>query len=100
MEELNITEQEKEIINLGISIAAGCQPCTKYHVKKCKKADMSEIEIHTIIDQVMQLSAEASQTMRSSALYNLNIANNNMTKNNATCESKRDVLIGIAVPTH
>ena len=97
MDTLNLTEQEREIINLGISITAGCQPCTKYHVKKCRETDISEIEIQTIADQVMQLSTAASQIMKSRTLHILNITNNKTTEYNSGYESKRDVLVGLAV---
>ncbi|MCP4177178.1 MAG: hypothetical protein GY756_05365 [bacterium] len=43
------SKQEKELIYLGASIAAGCTPCTKYHVKKSKDVGLSDTEIDEVI---------------------------------------------------
>jgi alkylhydroperoxidase/carboxymuconolactone decarboxylase family protein YurZ len=45
MKRSTLTEKEIQIVNLGGSIAAGCQPCTKYHVNKCKGTGMSDKDI-------------------------------------------------------
>jgi AhpD family alkylhydroperoxidase len=37
--------KEKELAAVGISIAAGCKPCTDFHVKKAREVGASEAEI-------------------------------------------------------
>jgi AhpD family alkylhydroperoxidase len=40
-----ITKKEKELAAVGISIAAGCKPCTDYHMKAVREAGASDDEI-------------------------------------------------------
>jgi len=95
MGQLKKTEKLREIINLGASIAAGCQPCTKYHIKKCIEASMSGIEIHEIIDQALQVTAEAFQIMSLKAINYANGSNKKVVEFDLKCETKRDVLVGL-----
>jgi AhpD family alkylhydroperoxidase len=37
--------KEKELAGVGISLAAGCRPCTDYHLKAVRQAKASEEEI-------------------------------------------------------
>ena len=40
-----LTEKEAELIAIGASIAAGCQPCTTYHFRAARLAGAAEDEI-------------------------------------------------------
>lgn len=40
-----INEQTKELIALGASVAAHCQPCLKYHYSKARELGISADEI-------------------------------------------------------
>ena len=33
-----LTIKEKELANIGASVATGCKPCTDFHFKKVRKA--------------------------------------------------------------
>ena len=48
-----IADVEKELIAVGISVAAGCKPCVDYHLKAVRRAGASDDEIeHAIADAV------------------------------------------------
>ena len=40
----------KELVAIGASIAANCQPCVKYHVGKARKMKIEEEEIQQAIE--------------------------------------------------
>ena len=46
-----ITDAERELTAVGISVAAGCKPCTSYHVKAARKAQVSDDAIHQAVMQ-------------------------------------------------
>ena len=35
---MTMTPKEKELVAIGISVAAGCKPCTDHHVAVARKA--------------------------------------------------------------
>ena len=43
------TTREKEIVTVGISVAAGCRPCTTYHLKAAREAGASSSDIETAV---------------------------------------------------
>lgn len=50
----------KELIAIGASVTANCQPCLQYHVSKAKEVGADEREITTAI--------EVAKTVRKGAL--------------------------------
>ncbi len=46
---MTITPKEKELAAVGISVAAGCRPCTDHHVKVARKARATDEEIKRAI---------------------------------------------------
>lgn len=40
----------KELISIGASVSANCQPCVKYHVAKAHEMNIDEAEIKQAID--------------------------------------------------
>ncbi len=46
---MTITPKEKELAAVGISVAAGCKPCTDHHVKVARKARATDEEIKRAI---------------------------------------------------
>jgi AhpD family alkylhydroperoxidase len=59
-----ITKKEKELAAVGISIAAGCKPCTDYHMKTVRETDASDDEIRRAIDDAVALRNAATSIMR------------------------------------
>lgn len=45
-----IDAKVKELIAIGASIAANCQPCVKYHVAKAREVKIDESEIQQAIN--------------------------------------------------
>jgi AhpD family alkylhydroperoxidase len=62
------TPKEKELVALGISVAAGCRPCTSYHLKAVGKTDSSEEEIHDAIERAALIRRKAAGSMERYAL--------------------------------
>jgi AhpD family alkylhydroperoxidase len=40
----------KELIAIGASVTANCQPCVKYHVAKAREMKIDEIEIQQAVE--------------------------------------------------
>jgi AhpD family alkylhydroperoxidase len=58
-----ITKKEKELTAVGISIAAGCKPCTDYHMKAVRETDASDDEIRHAIDDAVAVRNAATSIM-------------------------------------
>jgi AhpD family alkylhydroperoxidase len=56
-------ERTKELVAIGASFAARCQPCIRYHLLKAKEAGASEEDIHTAIDMGLRISAIGNDRM-------------------------------------
>jgi len=48
-----LSQKEKELVAVGASVAAGCIPCTQYHVKEVKAAGTTTEEISHAIDAAL-----------------------------------------------
>lgn len=59
-----ITKKEKELAAVGISIAAGCKPCTDYHMKAAREAGTSDDEIRRAVEDAVALRNAATSIMR------------------------------------
>jgi AhpD family alkylhydroperoxidase len=59
-----ITKKEKELAAVGISIAAGCKPCTDYHMKAVREAGASDDEIRRAIEDAVVVRNAATFIMR------------------------------------
>jgi AhpD family alkylhydroperoxidase len=57
------TEKEKELVAVGASVAAGCVPCTQYHVKAVRSAGASIEEITHAVDTALCIRAGAKSVM-------------------------------------
>lgn len=66
-----MTVREKELSAVGISVAAGCKPCTNYHVKAARKAGASPEEIAQSVNVALSVRALATEIMRNHALSRL-----------------------------
>ncbi|MEX2382602.1 MAG: carboxymuconolactone decarboxylase family protein [Opitutales bacterium] len=59
-----MNEQTKELIAIGASIAAHCQPCLKYHYAKARELGVPVEEISAAIDVGHQIERGAGKAMR------------------------------------
>jgi len=69
-----LTYKEKELANVGASVATGCKPCTDYHFKKVREARASDEEIKQAISDAMAVRDNAREIMENHGLKHLGIA--------------------------
>ena len=68
-----LTYKEKELANIGASVATGCKPCTDYHFNKAREAGASGEEIKQAISDAMAVRDRAKQIMENHGLSHLGI---------------------------
>ena len=62
---MSLTFKEKELVNIGASVATGCKPCTDYHFRKVREAGASDEEIKQAISDAMVVRDSAKEIMES-----------------------------------
>ncbi len=68
---MSITPKEKELVAIGISVAAGCKPCTDHHVNVARKARATDEEIRRAVADALGVRRKASDFMEAHALAHL-----------------------------
>jgi AhpD family alkylhydroperoxidase len=58
-----IGEKEKEIVAIGISVAAGCKPCTEFHVKAARSKGASIEDIKSAIELALSVRRRATKVI-------------------------------------
>lgn len=71
---MSLSFKEKELVNIGASVATGCKPCTDYHFKKVREAGATDKEIKDAISFAMLVRDSAREIMESHGLKHLGIA--------------------------
>ena len=66
-----ITKTEKELAAVGISIAAGCKPCTDFHMKAVREAGAADTEIRQAVEQATAVRSAARGIMLAYGLAHL-----------------------------
>lgn len=66
-----MTPKERELVAIGISLAAGCKPCTDHHVKVARKARATDDEIRQVMDDALGVRRRAVDIMEAYALAHL-----------------------------
>ena len=66
-----ITPKEKELAAVGISVAAGCKPCTDHHVGVARKARASDQEIKEAVVAALVVRKSATEILAGYALAKL-----------------------------
>jgi AhpD family alkylhydroperoxidase len=69
-----LTHKEKELANIGASVATGCKPCTDYHFNKVREAGASDEEIKQAMADAMAVRDTAREIMESHSLKHLGMA--------------------------
>ena len=59
----SLTQKEKELVAIGASIAAGCQPCTTHHFEAVRQAGATESEIRQAVDAALSVRNSATEIM-------------------------------------
>lgn len=68
---MTVTVRERELTAVGISVAAGCKPCTDYHVKAARKARVSDDRIRHAITNALDMRRNATAIMSAYALVHV-----------------------------
>jgi AhpD family alkylhydroperoxidase len=68
---MTITPKEKELAAVGISVAAGCKPCTDHHVGVARKARASDQEIKEAVGAALAVRKSATEIIAGYALAKL-----------------------------
>jgi len=71
---MTLTYKEKELANIGASVATGCKPCTDYHFSKVREAGASDEEIKMAISDAKVVRDKANEIMEIHGLKHLGIA--------------------------
>ena len=80
-----LTQKEKELVAVGASIAAGCQPCTAHHFKAVREAGAAEAEIRQAVDDALCVRNSATRIMTGLAEKHLG---NEPSAEESCCSSK------------
>jgi AhpD family alkylhydroperoxidase len=78
-------EQTKELIAIGASVGAHCQPCLTYHVEKARELGIDDEQIRVAIETGHMVEKGAMSAMRK---FSANILETSSTT--ATCNSSTD----------
>lgn len=60
---MSLTAKERELIAVGVSLAAGCKTCTDYHFKKVRAAGASDEEIEQAMTDAIVVRDKAKGIM-------------------------------------
>ncbi len=63
--------KERELVAVGVSVAAGCKPCTDYHIKAARKARATADDIRRAVADGLGVRLHATEIMRDHALSQL-----------------------------
>ena len=63
-----VTPKDKELAAVGISVAAGCKPCTDHHVGVARKARASDQEIKEAVVAALAVRTRATEMIAGYAL--------------------------------
>ncbi len=58
-----LSERDQEIIAVGASVASGCLPCTKFHVRAASASGAGESEIRQAVRDATRVRREAAEIM-------------------------------------
>jgi AhpD family alkylhydroperoxidase len=61
--EARLSQKEKELVAVGASVAAGCIPCTQYHMKEVRAAGATMEEITHAVDAALCVKGSTREIM-------------------------------------
>ena len=97
--EARLSYKEKELVAVGVAVAAGCIPCTQYHMKAVTEAGATKEEITSAVDAALCVKGSTREIMQKVAYEALGVPTEEPT---ACCAGPTDrlkelVSIGAAV---
>ncbi len=70
---MSLSFKEKELVNIGASVATGCKPCTDYHFKKVRESSATDEEIKRAISDAVAVRDVAREIIASHGLKHLGV---------------------------
>ncbi len=58
-----LSDKDRELISIGASLAAGCQPCARFHLRAAQIAGASDAEINEAVNDALGVSRQATEQM-------------------------------------
>ena len=71
---MGLTFKEKELVNIGASVATGCKPCTDFHFMKVREAGANDEEVQAAIADAVAVRDGARAIMQSHGMRHLGLA--------------------------
>ena len=65
---MTVSPKEKELAAVGISVAAGCKPCTDHHMTVARKARATDEMIRQAVTDALAVRSKAAEIMEAHAL--------------------------------
>ncbi len=66
-----LSDKERELVSIGASIAAGCKPCTNFHLRAARIAGASNLEISRAVHNALAVRRHATEEMAQLASQHL-----------------------------
>ncbi len=57
-----LSQQQTELVALGASVGAGCQPCVDYHLKAARTAELAADRVRAAITTGQLVAAQAADS--------------------------------------
>jgi len=89
-----LNQKEKQIVYLSASIASGCRPCTKYHLRRSYEFGLSDFKIKKSIALAISIRNNATHSMES--LASNHNSGENIEEDNQVSINRNNILVGIA----
>ena len=70
---MSLSLNEKELVAVGNFIAAGCKPCTDYHMKKVRESGATDGEIRHAIEIAAEIRRNAAEILMAHGLRRLGV---------------------------
>jgi AhpD family alkylhydroperoxidase len=65
---MSLTILDKELVAVAVSVAAGCRPCTTYHLAEARRAGATDADIEKAVAGAVCVRTSAAEGMRRHAL--------------------------------
>jgi AhpD family alkylhydroperoxidase len=89
-----LNKKERQIVYLGASIASGCLPCTKFHLRRSLGAGLTDIEINKVLAFTISVREHATRSMESFIHNHKSV--DNVKEDKQENIKRNNVLVGIA----
>lgn len=90
-----LTLEERELVAVASSVAAGCRPCTSYHIREVRKTEVTDEEIRKAIERAARVRRSATEAMEGHGLRHLGLRNDGGQSHHAGETTRIDELISI-----